>query len=127
MKETTGRLLKKAERSIAAVKGPLASGNAGFAASRAYHAMFYVAEALLSERDLRFRKHGGVHAAFAEAFAKTGELDPKYHRWLLAAFNKRIAGDYEVGAEITVEEVRIMTDQARQFLVAGKRCLHCPS
>ena len=26
--------------------------------------MFYLAEALLNEKELRFKKHGGVHAAF---------------------------------------------------------------
>jgi hypothetical protein len=52
--------------------------------------MFYTAEALLNERSLRFKKHGGVHAAFGEHFAKPGLLDAKYHRWLLAAFEKRI-------------------------------------
>jgi uncharacterized protein len=36
-----------------------------FAAGRAYYAMFYIAEALLSEKGFRSRKHGGVGLAEA--------------------------------------------------------------
>ena len=90
MNDNTAKLLDKSARSIAAAEDSLAAGHCEAAASRAYYAMFYVAEALLNERGLRFRKHGGVHGAFGEHFAKPGLLDPKYHRWLLSAFNKRI-------------------------------------
>ena len=40
-----------------------------FAASRAYYAMFYAAEALLQSRGLAFSKHSAVHAAFGAARA----------------------------------------------------------
>lgn len=42
--------------------------------------MFYVASALLTRKGRSFRKHSAVQAAFGEHFARTGELDPKYHR-----------------------------------------------
>lgn len=58
--------------------------------------MFYVAEALLHERNLEFKKHSGVHAAFGKYFATTGEIDPKFHRWLLEAFEARLDADYGV-------------------------------
>lgn len=44
--------------------------------------MLHAAQALLREEDLRYRKHASVHAAFGEYFAKTGRIDPRYHRWL---------------------------------------------
>lgn len=87
MKDFTEKLLAKASRAIQSSRTLLDSGDPESAVSRAYYAMFYVAEALLGEKGLRFRKHGGVHGAFGEHFAKTGTLDPKYHRWLLEAFN----------------------------------------
>ena len=98
-------------------------GDLDFAAGRAYYAMFYVAEALLNEKSLHFRKHGGVHAAFGEHFAKTNQLDPKFHRWLLNAFDKRIQGDYGVEPEISSEEVSEMIEQAGEFLRASQRYL----
>ncbi|OLC29349.1 MAG: hypothetical protein AUH91_00290 [Verrucomicrobia bacterium 13_1_40CM_4_54_4] len=103
MKQIAEDLLGKADRSIAAAETLLPS-DPDFAAARGYYAMFYVAEALLAERDLRFSKHAGVHSAFGEHFAKTGLMDPKYHRWLVTAFAKRIAADYGVEAEITTND-----------------------
>jgi uncharacterized protein (UPF0332 family) len=82
MKDTTARFLQKAERSIAGAES-LVETDAEAAISRAYYSMFYSAESLLNERGMRFRKHGGVHAAFGEHFVKTGATDPKFHQWLL--------------------------------------------
>ncbi len=85
--------------------------------------MFYVAEALLGEKGLRFKKHGGVHAAFGEHFAKTGVLNPKYHRWILQAFNKRVSADYDVEANLISEDVTALIQQAREFLQEAQRYL----
>ena len=123
MKDVTGRFLEKASRAIHASEKLLETGDAEAAASRAYYSMFYVVEALLNEKGLRFRKHGGVHGAFAEHFIKTGEFDPKYHRWLLEAFNKRITADYGVEAVVTREDVASMLEQAREFLKEARRLL----
>ena len=123
MKETTGRFLAKAERAIAAAQGLLREGFTEFAAGRAYYAMFHVATALLNEKGHRFRKHGGVHGAFGTQFIRKGELDSKYHRWLLAAFDKRIAGDYGVDAVITQNDVEDMINQAQEFLREARRYL----
>ncbi len=123
MNDTTVKLLDKATRSIAAGESALADGHVEAAANRAYYAMFYVAEALLNERGLTFRKHAGVHSAFGEHFARQGLLDTRYHRRLLAAFNKRVAADYGVDAELSAAEVEQMLGQAREFLQAGRELL----
>ncbi len=73
MKTETSGLLRKAVRAIAAAESLLRDGFPDFACGRSYYAMFYVAEALLAEAGLRFRKHSGVHAAFGERFAATSE------------------------------------------------------
>lgn len=85
--------------------------------------MFYVAEALLHEKDLRSRKHSGVIALFGETFAKTGAMDAKFHRWLLDAFDKRILADYGVEAVLTREDSAQMIAQAREFLDTVRRLL----
>lgn len=123
MKDFTEKLLAKASRAIQSSRTLLDSGDPESAVSRAYYAMFYVAEALLGEKGLRFRKHGGVHGAFGEHFAKTGTLDPKYHRWLLEAFNKRITADYGVENLVTDQEVERIMEQAREFLREARRYL----
>lgn len=113
-------------RSIRAARRLLDGGDVEFAVGRAYYAMFYVAEALLTEKGLRFRKHGGVHGAFGEQFAKTGELDAKHHRWLLEAFNKRITADYGVDAVVTRQDAEGLMAQAEEFLREARRYLGAP-
>jgi len=126
MKETTQRLLEKASRAIHTSERSLQDGDAEAAASRAYYAMFYVAEALLGEKGLRFKKHGGVHAAFGEHFTKNGIFDSRYQRWLLQAFNKRISADYGVEADLVSEDVATMIGQAQEFLQEAKQYLSSP-
>jgi len=58
MKEQTAKLLDKARDSIEAADILLTNNKADIAAGRAYYAMFYIAEALLNEKDLKFAKHG---------------------------------------------------------------------
>ncbi len=123
MKHETQQLLDKAYRALGAAKTLLDHGDADFAAGRAYYSMFYVAEALLHEKDLRSRKHSGVIALFGETFAKTGVMDAKFHRWLLDAFDKRILADYGVEAVLTREDGAQMIVQAREFLEAARRLL----
>ena len=127
MKQATGQLLHKAERAIKAAETLLDQGDADFAVGRAYYAMFYVAEALLNERGLGFSKHSAVHAAFGEQFAKTGQLDPKFHRWLLDAFDKRLEGDYGTEIKVLPEDVTALVAQAREFLQRARTHLAATS
>jgi uncharacterized protein (UPF0332 family) len=90
---------------------------------RAYYAMFYTAEALLSEMGLEFNKHSAVHAAFGMHFAQTKLLDPKYHRWLMDSFDKRLIGDYGVEANLQMDAVALMIHQAQEFLQAAQAYL----
>ncbi|HWP62853.1 MAG TPA: HEPN domain-containing protein [Candidatus Binatia bacterium] len=91
------KLLEKAARAIAAAERLVQDGFFDIAAGRAYYAMFYVAEAILAAKGLRFAKHGGVHAAFGQHVVKAGEMDPRYHRWLLDAFDRRVSADLRRG------------------------------
>ena len=118
MKEYTGQLLDKAAEAIEAAELLVTNNYPDFAAGRAYYAMFYIAEALLNEKELSFSKHSNVHAAYGEHFAKTKVLDPKFHRWLIDAFDKRLVGDYGVDANIEMDIAVHMIDQAREFLEA---------
>ncbi len=57
-------LLDKARASHEAATLLRREGYLDFAASRAYYALFYVAEALLLERGLSYSSHSAVIAAF---------------------------------------------------------------
>ena len=123
MNKSVQAFLAKADRALRAAETLLGTGDADFAIARAYYALFYIAEALLLSKDLRFRKRNSVHAAFGEHFAKSGLLDPKFHRWLLDAFDQRILSDYGVEAELTSEDARRVLAHAREFLAEARRLL----
>lgn len=127
MKDASRKLLEKSLRSIEAAEELIQSGKEEFAASRAYYAMFYVAEALLYEKDLRFKKHSAVHAAFGKHFTKTGKLDSKYHDWLLEAFEQRLTSDYEIEGSVSKKAVLETTQRAQEFLDQARQYLSQPS
>ena len=123
MKEHTQKLLNKAVDVLEAAEALLDIGKVEVAAGRAYYAMMHVAEALLNEKGLNFNNHGDIHGAYGLHFAKTRTLDPKFHRWLLDAFDHRIVGDYDVDADFGSDIVAEMINQAREFLEAAQAYL----
>lgn len=118
-------LLNKAEKAILAAEKLLDDESlVQFSIGRAYYAMFYVAEALLNEKGIHYSKHGKVQAAYGEHFAKTNILDPRYHRWLLNAFDRRNIGDYGIQIEFSLDEAQELINQAKDFLNAAYNYLN---
>lgn len=120
MKPQTQALFEKAERSLDAARILLREGQAEFAASRAYYAIFYIAEALLYEEGSTFKSHSAVHSAFGQQFAKTNRMDPKYHRLMLDAFRVRQESDYLTSAVVTANAAVELIDGAQEFLQAAR-------
>ena len=123
MKEHSRKLLDKAIDSIEAAEFLVDKEKPDMAVARAYYAMFYIAEALLNEKGLKFNKHSAVHAAFGEHFAKTKKMNAKFHRWLLDSFDKRQVADYDVDGEIERDVAVNVIHQAREFLEAAQEYL----
>jgi uncharacterized protein (UPF0332 family) len=123
VKQESSAFLRKAERALRAAEILLQAGDAESAAGRAYYAMLHAAQALLRQSGFRYCKHSGVHSSFGEHFAKTGVFDPKYHRWILAAFNDRLKGDYDIDVDIDSETAAILIEQARELLSEAIRYL----
>jgi uncharacterized protein (UPF0332 family) len=82
-------LLKKAEESIRAARLLTQEALPDFAIARAYYAMFYLAQALLNGKGLTFSKHGSTLSAFGLHFVKSGEVEAKFHQYLIKSFNLR--------------------------------------
>lgn len=123
MNEYTRKLLEKAIDTIESAELLLDNKKIDVAAGRAYYALFYVAEALLSEKELQFSTHGDVIGAYGKEFSKTKILDPKFHRWLIDGFDTRLIGDYHVDTKIEMDAVADMINQAREFLEAAQKYL----
>jgi uncharacterized protein (UPF0332 family) len=116
-------LLRKSQDSIEASKILKNSGYCDFAVSRAYYAMFYVAEAFLLEDSLSFSKHLAVISAFGERFAKLSRVPQEFHRYLIEAENSRNVGDYDTGQELSEDEAYIQIERADKFLAIAKQLL----
>ena len=123
MNEHIQKLFERALDAIEAAEALMNIKKTEIAAGRAYYAMFYVAEALLEHKGLEFNQHGQVIGAYGLHFAKTKELDPKYHRWLADAFDIRTTGDYDVDESISADLVATLINQAREFLEAAQKYL----
>jgi uncharacterized protein (UPF0332 family) len=122
----TERAWARLDQSAAAIEGArrdLAASAYDLAADRVYYAMFYAADALLARRGLSFSSHGAVHGAIGKEFAKTGDLDPRFHRWLLDAYDQRQAAAYGISSEIAKDRVQELIRQAEEFLAAARAYL----
>lgn len=107
--------LKGAAESLDAAELLLAEGFAGIAASRAYYAMFYLAQAFLLERGQEYSKHAGVISAFGRDIAKSETVPRIFHRYLIDGQTSRLLADYR-GEPITDEEAQLQIDRGREML-----------
>ncbi|WP_126148374.1 HEPN domain-containing protein [Synechococcus elongatus] len=116
-------LLQKAERSLEAARQLHVQGFEDFAVSRAYYAMFYIAEALLDREGLSFSSHAAVISAFGRVLAKTGKVPVESHRYLIDAQAQRTRADYDSQADISATEASLLIDQAQGFIQQGYEAL----
>lgn len=84
----------KAKESLASAQRELEAEAYVFAINRVYYAAFYGVSAALLDRNLSFKKHSGVRAAFHREFIKTGLLDLEWGKLYDQLFEDRQEGDY---------------------------------
>ena len=123
MNQQIQAILDKAKDSLDAARLLSNQGYPDFAASRAYYAMFYTAEALLLSRGLSFSSHAAVIANYGKEFSKTKVLDPKFHKYLIAAQDFRSQGDYGYGPSVSEGHAQDAIKWADDFLYTAKKFL----
>ncbi len=123
MKKEMESLVAKAQRSLKAARRLFEERDYDFAASRAYYAMFYLAEALLMKKGITFSKHGGVIAGLYEQYVKRGLLSQSHHQALHRAFEARSQGDYGFQEPFPREEAKVLLGDAKAFLEEAMRLL----
>jgi uncharacterized protein (UPF0332 family) len=82
--------------------------------------MFYAAQALLKSNDIEVVKHSAVESALGYHFAKTGRIDPKYHRMLINARKIREIVDYDIEEEMVEPAVLLKLEDAKEFIALMK-------
>lgn len=108
--------LEKAAQNLVAAELLLQEGFGDIAASRAYYAMFYIAEALLFSKGLAFSSHAAVIAAYGKEFARTGLLRAEHHKHLMDAFQVRQLSDYGVDKNVSNNKVAELIQWGKEFL-----------
>ena len=116
MTDEVKRYLRKAEHALEVAEDMLRNGHVPDAASKTYYAMYYAAQALLNADGIDVVKHSAVEAAFGYHFAKTGKIDPKFHRMLRNARKIREIADYDIDEEIVEPAASLKIDEGRAFL-----------
>ncbi len=116
-------LINRAEDSHQAAKVLLDKEFANFSAAQSYYTMFYLIEALLQSKDLRFSSHSAVIAAYGKEFAKTELLDPKFHRYIIIVERRRAIGHYGADSNVTHEDALESFEWAEEFMQAVKKYL----
>ncbi|GAX36937.1 HEPN domain-containing protein [Nodularia sp. NIES-3585] len=116
MTEEQRELLLKAQQSLEAAKLLLTNNYPDYATSRAYYAMFYIAEAFLEGKGLAFSKHSAVIAAFGREFAKPQRVPTHFHRFLIEAQELRTTGDYGQLNAVTTDQAAEQIERAEEFL-----------
>lgn len=116
-------LLEAARDSITAARLLLENSYPGYAAARAYYAMFYVAEAFLEGEGMSFSKHSAVIAAFGQHFARTGKVPAAYHKYLIEGQELRQSGDYGQRNAVDVGQARVQIERAQAFVALAERLI----
>ena len=117
-------LLKLADESHEVAKVLIDKCFIRFSAAQSYYTIFYLAQALLLSKELTFSSHSAVVAAYGKEFAKTGLLEPKFHRYIIDAEKRRQIGHYgDEGEEVSEEEARESLQWAEEFMQAVKNYL----
>ena len=116
-------LLLKAQESISAAKLLTDNVFSGYAASRAYFAMFYIAEAFLEGEGMSFSKHSAVISAFGREFAHSGKVPVEFHRFLMEAQELRYSGDYATDDTVTPDQAKEQIGRAAKFLKLAEQLI----
>jgi uncharacterized protein (UPF0332 family) len=121
--EEVARYLSRADRALDAAETLARAGFLPDAASRTYYAMFYAAQALLKSEGIDVTKHSAVESELGYRFAKTGRIDPKYHKMLINARKIREMADYDIYEEIVEPAVSLEVQEGREFVAAIKAAI----
>jgi uncharacterized protein (UPF0332 family) len=123
MTEDQQDFLLQARDSLEAAKWLMKGDYPGYAAARAYYAMFYIAEAFLEGDGLSFSSHSAVIGAFGREFAHKKRVPVEFHRYLIEAQEVRNSGDYGERQAVNFDEAQEQIDRAETFLALAEKLI----
>ena len=115
--------LSKARHALEVAWKLQTGGDSSDAAGKAYYAMFYAAQALLRAHDIEVVKHSAVASMLGRHFAKTGRLDPRFHRMFINARRVREKADYGLFEEVVESTATLTLEESQEFVLEIERLL----
>jgi len=123
IKEVIKYWIEKSTESLNAAEDELKAGRFSFSLNRIYYSCFYIVSALLLQRELRFKKHSGVRAAFHKSFVKTGLISRKHGQFYDKIFEARQRGDYIELVSFEKEQIEKWLQEAKDFIEVVKKLI----
>jgi len=123
MRKELQDFIAKAERFLKSAEHLFEVGDYDSCASRAYYAMFFMAEAALMLKGLSASSHRGVIGLFGKQFVQAGIFEPELGRALRRAYDVRLTGDYAVGITVSREEAEDLLKAAHEFVARVRACI----
>ena len=123
VQEQVAKYLARARQALSAGELALSHGDSITAVNRAYYAIFYSANALLSTRGLERSKHSGVIAVFRQQFIKTGFIEAEYSDIYGAVMDDRTEGDYNLEFEPDAVQAERDMARGRRFVARAEQAL----
>jgi len=77
----------------------------------------------LLQRGQVYSSHSAVISAYGKEFARSKELDPKFHRFLIASQNTRWIGDYGIENNVTSSDANQAIGWAEEFINVAEKYL----
>ena len=107
---------EKAQESFDAAQDEMAANRLSFAVNRIYYACFYAVSAVLLKKNLEFKKHSGVRAAFHKHLVKSGQLKNEHGKLYDELFEARQRGDYIELVTFNKQQVEDWLSRTKIFL-----------
>jgi uncharacterized protein (UPF0332 family) len=123
IKEIIKYWVEKSVESLSAAEDELKAGRLSFSVNRIYYSCFYIVSALLLKRELKFKKHSGVRAAFHGHFVKPGLISREYGQFYDEIFEARQRGDYIELVRFKKEQVEKWFQRAKDFVYMIRRLI----
>ena len=109
-------MIEKGERSLRAAKEHLSRGDADFASSKAYYAVFHLMQAALLTKEKSYSKHAGVISGFSEQFIKTGPFPTSFGEVIQRLRKDREIGDYGYQLSVDLAEAKRDVESASEIV-----------
>ena len=123
IKEVIKYWIEKSTESLNAAEDELKAGRFSFSLNRIYYSCFYIVSAVLLQRELRFKKHPGVRAAFHKNFVKAGLISREHGQFYDKIFEARQRGDYIELVSFEKEQIERWLQEAKDFIEVVKKLI----